>query len=70
MNQELYSDFSQKVQLKKMLHGTGVVLITYHGLAGAFLQIPQQDVVVCQRDDSLPVSRGLPRDTEGRSATY
>lgn len=43
-----------------------VILVTYHGLAGAFLQIPQQDVVIRQGDDFLSVSRGLPSDTERR----
>lgn len=39
------------------------MLTAHHGLAGALLQVPQQQVVVRERDDSLPVSRGLPRDT-------
>lgn len=59
------SEFSRNIQLKKInTKTTSVALVTYHGLAGAFLQIPQQDVVVGQRDDLRPIACGLPGDAE------
>lgn len=46
---------------------SGRTVVTYPGPAGALLQVPQQQVVVRQGDDPLPVTRGLPHDAEGRS---